>query len=414
MQAAERALGRAEFVLLCLFSIALPLVEAPKNIFWGLFFLLWLATSARSRNWGTLSRGWDALFATLILVPFVSVLANQPYPEGWRELGDIVGYISLGWMLSRSRLNSRQILILLACLIGAALVGVAQGYWVYATDPRRVWLQFNSVGHVNHSALYGMGIASVCVVLAMTNWFGNDARKLAPRALTLVVALAMLGVMISFGSRGALAAYAVSVGGFLLIFARSRKVSIWPVLAIGLVVAAGALALDPKLIQKTQINLEAGGSVTAARAEGAHTALEIWRHHRLTGVGPANFHSVSPEMVEGWVTQRGEPYVAGSYLYSSHAHNVYFNTLAERGLIGLAALVCLFGAWLVALFRRRPAAGATAREWLSWGSGWTGWFIVFAGGMFNTTLHHEHGMLAMVFLGLLLGLPPVACRTARG
>ena len=45
-----RPLSRTEFVLLCLFSIALPLVEAPKNIFWALFLLLWMGRSVQMRN----------------------------------------------------------------------------------------------------------------------------------------------------------------------------------------------------------------------------------------------------------------------------------------------------------------------------------------------------------------------------
>lgn len=399
----DRPLSRAEFVLLCLFSIALPLVEAPKNIFWGLFLLLWIGRSVRTGNWGSLSRGWDALFAALIAVPVISVLASSPYPHSWREVGDIVGYVSLGWILARSRLTARQITLLLAWLIGATLAGVIHGYWVLATDPKRVWLQLNSVGHVNHSALYGMGIASMAVVLAATIWFKTTVRSTLQRGPALISALAMLAVMISFGSRGALAAYLLSIVGFLSLFARAAKIRLWPAVLAGLIVAGGALALDRKQIEKTETNIKAG-SVTSMRAEAANTAIEIWRHRMLTGVGAANFSAISPEQIEAWVKERGETYVPANYLYSSHAHNVYFNTLAERGLLGEVTLLTLGAAWLVALWRRRPSAISEAAVWLSWGAGWSGWFIVFAGGVFNTTLHHEHGMLAMMGLGLLLAL----------
>ena len=398
----ERTLSRVEFVLLCLFSVALPLVEAPKNIFWALFFLLWLGRSAYTRNWGSLSIRWDAIFAGLFVVPLVSMLASSPYPHKWNELGDILGYLSLGWMLARSRLTTRQISILFACLIVATLAGVAQGYWMMHVDPKRVWLELNSVGHVNHSALYGMGIGSLAMVQACAEWFSPGARK-PGRILAALSALIMLAVMISFGSRGALAAYLVAIVGFLVVFAHTRKVRLWPVALVGLIVAAGTLALDPKLIEKTEMNIKAN-SITSERAEGAHSAIEYWRHRRLTGLGPANFSAVSPEQVEAWVTARGEPYSRDYYLFSSHAHNVFFNTLAERGIIGIAALLTLCFAWLAALLCRRPTADAATKEWLSWGAGLTGWLIVFGGGMFNTTLHHEHGMLAMMCLGLLLAI----------
>lgn len=398
-----RALNRVELIVLCLFSVALPLVEAPKNIFWGLFLLLWIGRSAYGRNWGSLTARWDAMFAAMLAVPVISALASSPYPHSWREIGDIVGYVSLGWMLARSRLSARQIVILFVCLIAATLLGVAQGYWVLATDPRRIWLQLNSVGHVNHSALYGMGIAAMAVVMGCAAWFCVAKRNALHCALSLLGALIMLGVMVSFGSRGALVAYVLCVVGFLVVFARTAKVRLWPIALIGLAVAAAALALDPKLIEKTETNIKAG-SMTSARAEAFHTAAEIWRHRMLTGVGPANFSAISPQQIESWVTQRGEPYVAERYLYSSHAHNVYFNTLAERGLIGVVVLGVLCVAWFAALLRRRPRASSASKEWLSWGAGWSGWCIVFAGGLFNTTLHHEHGMLAMIGLGLLLAL----------
>ncbi|MDB5813205.1 MAG: hypothetical protein JWN23_322 [Rhodocyclales bacterium] len=397
----NRSLNCAEFTLLCLFSIALPLVEAPKNIFWGLFLLLWIGRSAWTRNWGSLSVRWDLLFTALLAVPLASVIVSSPYPHKWHELGDIAGYVSLGWMLARSRLTTKQITILLVCLIVATLAGVIQGYWMLHTDPKREWLQLNSVGHVNHSALYGMGIGGLTVVLACAEWFTTTVRSNLKRALTALAALIMLGVMISFGSRGALVAYILSTVVFLLVFCRTKKIRLWPIVVAGLIVASGALALDPKQIEKTEVNIRAG-SLTSARAEAAHTAIEVWRHRPLTGVGPANFSAISPEQIQRWVTARGEIYAQEHYLFSSHAHNLFFNTLAERGIIGIAALLALCFAWLGALLCRRPAADATTAEWLSWGAGATGWFIVFAGGMFNTTLHHEHGMLAMVCLGLLL------------
>ncbi len=213
----------------------------------------------------------------------------------------------------------------------------------------------------------------------------------------------MLAVMISFGSRGALAAYVLSVIAFLIVFARTKKIRLWPVALAALIVAGTTLAIDPKQLEKTETNIKAG-SITSARAEAAHTAIEVWRHRPVTGVGPANFSAISPGQIESWVTARGETYSQANYLFSSHAHNVFFNTLAERGLLGIAVLISLCFAWLAALLCRRPTVDATTQQWLCWGAGVTGWFIVFGGGMFNTSLHHEHGMLATVCLGLLLAL----------
>ena len=158
---AVRLLGKAEYLLLGGFLIALPLVEAPKNLLLGAYVLAWLLGSLRQRNFGTLSPGWDGLFAAMLVVPALSVLASAPYPHGWTHLGDIVSYVLLGWTLARTRLTTRQTVGLLGCAVGATLLGIVHGYWVLAVDAKRIWLQLNSVGHVNHSALFGAG-AGVC------------------------------------------------------------------------------------------------------------------------------------------------------------------------------------------------------------------------------------------------------------
>ncbi|HEX5126546.1 MAG TPA: hypothetical protein VFW00_07380, partial [Rhodocyclaceae bacterium] len=112
IRSAVRTLNTAEFVILVLFVIALPLVEAPKNIFWGMFFLLWLWRSFAQRNFGQPSLNWSIVFGGLFAAALISVVAS-PYPPQWREMGDIIGYVSLGWMLSRTSLNEHQVVRLL-------------------------------------------------------------------------------------------------------------------------------------------------------------------------------------------------------------------------------------------------------------------------------------------------------------
>lgn len=416
MHAAARTLSRAEFVVLCLFAVALPLVEAPKNIFWALFLLLWFWRSVRLRNFGQLARGWDLVFAGLIVAPVVSIVATVYAPQ-WKEVGDICGYVSLGWILARSRLSRPQLHALLGCLIGATLLGVLHGYWVLATDAKRVWLQLNSVGHVNHSALYGAGTALLAAAVAAVSWRSLERRW---QLGGLVVAVAMLGVMLAFASRGALIAYGAGVGLLVLLLAGLRKSQFLALLGLAVLVGLGiqffTLQLSggkiPKsLVQKTLDGI-ASGNLGSYRIEAFHTAIEMARRYPLTGTGAANFSAVSPEALQGWVEARGEVFRRDYYLFSSHAHGLYANTLGERGLLGIGALGALLIGWSAALWRRRPAPAADPVHRLAWGAGVAGWSVVFIGGLTNTTLHHEHGMLAMVCLGLLLAHAPVRAKAA--
>jgi O-antigen ligase len=175
-------------------------------------------------------------------------------------------------------------------------------------------------------------------------------------------------------------------------------------MAVGALIVMACMAIfSAKLIEKTNTNIKSG-NLSSLRVEISHTATEIWKHHTLSGVGPANFSATSPAQIEHWILARGESYVPSFYYYSSHAHNLFFNTLAERGLIGITVLIGLCGAWLFALYKHRPTERIEERPlaWAGWGAGWAGWCLVFIGGLFNTTLHHEHGMLAMMCLGTFL------------
>lgn len=411
----DRLLSRAELVLLGLFAVALPLVEAPKNVFWGLFVIVWLANSLRLRNVGQLAWQWDALFAALVAAPLLS-MAHTVYAPHWKELGDIAGYVSLGWILARTRVSGRQLLALCGALILATLAGVAQGAWMLAFDAHREWLQLNSVGHVNHSALYGAGVCVLAVALVAS---GREALGRKGWQLAVAAALLLLAAMVAFASRGAMIA---ALAGVMLVVACLARCSLrkaFSILFVALLFgAAGQWGMShligkggQSLMEKTVTGFETG-QVSSYRVQAVHTAVEMFRRYPLTGVGSGGFSSVSPEELAGWLRERGEEFVPADYLFSSHAHGLFPNTLAERGVVGFLVLLALLAAWSVALWQRRPGAEAAFAVRLSWGAGAAGWAVVFVGGLFNTTLHHEHGMLAMSFLGLLLSGAPLRAKAA--
>jgi hypothetical protein len=60
----------------------------------------------------------------------------------------------------------------------------------------------------------------------------------------------------------------------------------------------------------------------------------------------------------------------------------------------------------VSLLRNRPVASADDEAWLLWGAAATAWLVTVGVGLVNTTLHHEHGILAVLLLGLWLSKRP--------
>ena len=86
-----------------------------------------------------------------------------------------------------------------------------------------------------------------------------------------------------------------------------------------------------------------------------------------------------------------------------HGHSLYVNTLAERGLFGFAVLMLVLIAWAAALAAAVPRKDAPPLDWALFGAALAGWLVTVIVGLVNTTLHHEHGILAVLLLGLLLG-----------
>lgn len=401
-QSEPLALTSFEWGLLLLLAFTLPLFEGPKNIACGLFLLVWLGRRAFARNWGGPWCGWDTLFASFIGVAALTAAMSAPFAPQWNEVVDVVRYVSLGWMLSRIRFSSRQAAVLLLTLGLSTLGGLAWGYWAWKIAQTKNFLELHSVGHVNHSAIYiaavGLGIAG--------SWLASLVRGRWPVRLGLgALALLFLVVVTTNESRGAMFGY---VFGLLVLVAAFVPLLRTKLVAVTFfIVAAGAIALltNPYLIEKSLILVQVGNPFSF-RMQLAHTAIEGWRHEPLTGVGPRNFRVLDAGRISEWVKARGETYVPAYYFHSSHAHSVYFNTLAERGLLGIAALFALIVAWLAALVRRRPTCRQDGVSLAVWSFALASLTGVAVMGFFNTSLHHEHALLAMLSLGLLLGYRP--------
>jgi hypothetical protein len=89
---------------------------------------------------------------------------------------------------------------------------------------------------------------------------------------------------------------------------------------------------------------------TPSRPDLWRAAVRLWLRNPLLGVGPDNFRRLYPEVI---APARGGRRFEDDRL---HANNFYLETLADLGVVGLAAL-CLLAATLVARGRAQAAAG---------------------------------------------------------
>lgn len=387
-----------ELTALLLLVLTLPNLEAPKNLAWLGWVATWVYNRWRSRDFGGPWRAWDSVFALWLASPLL-VHFGAAFPSSLRESADVFRYVLLGWLLMRSGYGTAEWRALGTATAISLILGISWALWDWTRPHSYEGIQLASVGHVNHSAIYLVIAFGALTGGACALW---GALRPAARALLAGTVSLIVVALLLAGSRAA--------AGFMLILAlfiglvwwrRSR----WPLLVMtGVAVLSLALlyGFDQDMRRKFAVADQSDTGMLYARAEIWRQAFEAARAHPWFGVGMENFKKIDPPTVQRWVESRGGEYLPERYRGNPHAHNLYLNLLAERGIIGTAlSLLPLLGAALL-LARTRPLANQSPEEWGMWMGAASGVGATLAVGVFNSTLHHEHAMLTTLLLGLWL------------
>jgi len=285
-------------------------------------------------------------------------------------------------------------------------------------ERRDIWLVLGAViatGLIQAVSLSFGVLTGSQLISTDTRWSGIVIDpNLYAGYLVLIIPLVMT-VGLSIRSRWALAASAVALVAFIVALIATLSRSGW----IGVVVATAVLAM---LLPKRRWSLAAVGagialallaggmlgpitSRLAGQTDGPIAMLisrwGVWTaavamavEHPLFGVGVANFINYYPDY-------------SGQAFGIDHAHNIFLNMLAERGLIGLAA----FGLVLVVMFRSlfaalRTAGSTTQRTLIA------GLIAVFAGYLAHSMLdvsYYDYKILLLFWVlvgaAAVLGAP---------
>ena len=160
---------RLELAALIGLTAVLPLLEAPKNLLWLLYVVVWIANRLRAGDFGGRWDRWDSVIAAWIGAAFAAV-AFAGLGAEWRDCVDVVRYGSVLWMMKRSRYSERVLVALLVALAAGTVVALAVGYYRILLTTNYQFLGLKSVGHVNHSAIY-LAIALGTTLMATRAWW---------------------------------------------------------------------------------------------------------------------------------------------------------------------------------------------------------------------------------------------------
>lgn len=419
------ALLRAErhpievFALLAL-AFVLPLVEAPKQIFAALYAIAWIAYRVRDRDWGGRWDAWDTLFALWFASGIAVAAFAGIHHREWPGASDLLRYVMLGWLVKRGGYNERTWVAVLVSIVFGTACALALGYWVYVlkhlaimdVHPSRsllellfrtrtgVTLELKSVGHVNHSSIYLAIVSGVGIGLTMAYW---SRLSRAIRVVAVLVLLCFGASLVVMASRGAMLAAGVAAAVLSLAWWPRSRV---PAVAMGVALAllAGtAMVLNLEIMRKQQ-QYEEQGIVFSYRDTIWNAALTAADRYPFFGVGMDNYNQITMKRIEEWRQDARKPFDPSQYTATVHGHSLYFNAIAERGWVGFGILAAVLVAWAASLVRGYPGRDGSAALWAAWAAAASAWTVTTVAGVFNTTLHHEHGMLAAMLLAVWLAM----------
>jgi len=381
-----------EIAILSLFIISLPLSEAIKNVSWLLYLVAWTSNRVSAHDFGGKWGGWDWIFLLWLPSGFiVAALSNQGLNE-WDGATDLLRYIGLAWLVIRARYDRSTLRNLLVLLIFTTFVSASISYFWLGDK----MVGHHSVGHINHSAIYSAISAGAAIALTAGYW---KTSKILTKAAMLTLSGLLLWATALASARGALLP-------LILVFIPLLGIGLYkkaPFVLASLLLGVGALTatavhFDLPVVQKTMRIAQGGIGV---RDKTWNSGFLVWKAHPISGVGMENTkYFLTEEKLKEIAESLKLEFNPDEFYFGSHAHNLYANGLAERGLLGMIPLFLALSAWGITLLRRTPTKETSSLEAAAWGGALAAWVLATVGGLFNTTLHHEHASLSLLLLAI--------------
>jgi hypothetical protein len=378
--------------------LSLPSFEAPKNIFLILFVVL---ASLRHLMTGPIEvwRAWDSVFLSILLSGFLStIFAGLSPGDEWKGFRVLVTFISVGWLLYRSNYSNKQIGWLFGLTILSVIPPLCWGLWQYLALHSKDALQLHSVGHVNHSAIYLTIIFGASLGATLAMW--SRSTSLNKLALFLLPSLFYVSLIVG-QSRAAFGIGTIMGIAFIYLLAPSKKIK-WIGLSIFSLTMAAIFFLNAPILQK-HIENKNNHNVLSGREAIWNVTIEAARLYPILGIGIDNRANVTKDIIQKSIEARHEIFDETHYDFTfKHSHSFYLTQLAERGVLGSLVTLTFILVWLRTLVQHFSHKKLTGQALYLWMGSASAWFATFGIGFLNTTFHHEHGILACLFLGLHL------------
>ncbi len=380
------------YILLLLLMFFLPSFEALKNISALFFVLTWVYIAKKNDDWGGKWQTIDTIFlfwvSADIIISINAVLTHQLPGNDFR---DVLRFVLIGWALSRTNFSDKKLINLVLVTLVAVVLSLLYSY--YSGDG--VLKELYSVGHINHTAIYL--VIAYCISLALL-LFNFSNLKNYHKIILVLTTIVFFITTIDTGSRAAFGILCViTLINFSYLMIRVKRLSI----IIGFLVLLTFIGIsfnqNPPVALKRIMAQDhiIDDHIREKIREFSYYAVKT---NPILGVGLGNFNKLDIDDIKKTILKEKGVVVKNLYLPSAHAHNVYYNYLVSGGLL-LFSIFTWF--WLYVIWIILKLILKRENDWIVFGS--VGVVLVNLGiGVVNTTLHHEHAILSMFMLGLLI------------
>jgi O-antigen ligase len=154
----------------------------------------------------------------------------------------------------------------------------------------------------------------------------------------------------------------------------------------------------PSVLNKFSI----GSSLTgeSPRQKIRNFSYYVFKIDPILGTGIGNFPNFGHDDIKDQVIRDKGKYDKSQFLPFNHPHNVYFVYLTGGGILLFSVFVWFWLQIVNIVYRVNKRSN---EKWLVF-SGMNMVMIVLGIGWVNTTLAHEHALITMLVLGLLISL----------
>ncbi|MBI5892857.1 MAG: O-antigen ligase family protein [Deltaproteobacteria bacterium] len=361
------AAGHLDVIGLFLVAIALPLSEGLKNIGIAIAFLGFILNLYYKKKSIIITPfGWGLI--AIFLSGLISTIVALNKSASVKGLWDISRYSLLFFIAANCIDKEYKIKVL---QWGLLLSLVAGGLWGMVAIPWGKPLEILSLGQFNHTGIY------IAIMLSMTLSILIFTKNFLEKIFSICIFLILLISLFLTTSRGSFVGFGMAMVTILVFYKSPLKNRKAQILLLLLFIGIGGYFYSP-------LNVKTG-SFDSNRFKLWKLSVKTFQEHPIAGIGLNNYYLSGHEF-------------AGF----RHAHNLYLNTAVQTGVIGLTALaITIAGAFLV-LQKTKTLKEAEGIRQILWFSALGAYAVVLVSGLFNTTLHHEHGMLFTMLFGMLV------------